>query len=418
MALIPRDVSAPFNPGDAVQMAQFEGFACDVPTDAGMVAAVNNPPAVPTADSQRAAQLFVPALVLGRADLPTPDPVAADVQLEYQGMRQIDLLVPGMSANGGRVEVWAFQRRNPDIETWPSPAIRVNEGQVVHNRVTTSRGPHTIHHHGIEPTPMNDGAGHLSFEIDNEYTYQWRAGEAGTYFFHCHRNTVLHFEMGMYGMLIVDPPQGPGFTYVGDTLVPYGAEAIWVADDIDTRWHGLDNNPGPHNREPITDHAAGIQDCDNDGRSGFLRIDDPDNPGLHDFNPNVFAVTGHPGRFGVDNDLIAAAGVTVRRGENLLIRMLCASYCHTHWRFPSTLSGQVIAADGRALGRAPFGSYSSPIPLNSIGHQFVLSTAQRHDVLIDTSPASLGNHHVEIEFRHWMSDTRIRTVRVPITVTG
>lgn len=418
MAIIPRDASAPFNPADPVQLAEFEGFACDVPTDDGVIAAVNSPPAVPDANSVRAARMFVPSLVAGRSTLPTPDPVPPDVNLEHQGLRGLNVLVPGMAENGGRVPVWSFRDRINDIESWPAATIRVREGEVVHNFLQTSTGPHTIHHHGIEPTPMNDGVGHLTFEVADGYSYQWLAGEAGTYFYHCHRNTTLHFERGMYGMLIVDPPQGVGFTYRADALVPYGAEAIWVADEFDTRWHGLDNNPGPNGREPVDHVAAGIQECDNDGRTGFVRIDDPDNPWLHDFNPNVFVVTGHAARYGVDDDLIAAAGVSVRQGEKLLVRALCAAYALTLWKFPEILPGDVIAADGRTLGHTPFGRYSSPFTLGSIGHEFLLSTARRRDILIDTAAVPLGRYDVEIEFRHWITNTHLRTVKVPIAVVA
>jgi hypothetical protein len=58
--------------------------------------------------------------------------------------------------------------------------------------------------------------------------------------------------------------------------------------------------------------------------------------------------------------------------------------------------------DGRTLGRQPFNQYSSPFSLASIGHQFKLTTAQRWDVLIDTTGAALGAHEVQIEYLHWI----------------
>ena len=106
---------------------------------------------------------------------------------------------------------------------------------------------------------MNDGVGNLSFEVFSSYKYQMQANSAGTYFYHCHKNTVLHFEMGMYGMLLVDPPNpngtgapnqppypngGPGFVRRGNEIVPYDREAVWVTDDVDPRSHNLEHDAG------------------------------------------------------------------------------------------------------------------------------------------------------------------------------
>ncbi|MCM2264094.1 MAG: multicopper oxidase domain-containing protein [Desulfuromonadales bacterium] len=428
---IPRDAGSPFNPADPMELAEFQGFCSNVPSDAGMLIAVNSVPVPIDAHSVRAARLLRPGFLVGANALATPDPVTPNTRFERQGMRVMTVNVPNLPTP---VDVWSFEANMNnnvpvDIRTWPAPTIRVREGQIVHTTTGTRTGPHTIHHHGIEPTAMNDGVGHLTFEIDNEYSYQWQAAEAGTYFYHCHRNTVLHFEMGMYGMLIVDPdvPGAPfvdgfaGQCHVGNTLESYAAEALWVADDFDIRWHGIDRDGDGTN---ITDHSAGLQpnEVDVNGYPVFVGINDPGNPHLHDFRPDVFLVTGRPAPFGADNALIATAPGTaitpsIARGQKLLIRTLNASYCTTRWKFPTELPGQVIAADARTFGREPFGRYSSPFTLASINHQFEFTTARRWDILLDI-PAGVptGSYFVEIEYYHWVTNERIRTVRTQIEV--
>jgi len=89
---------------------------------------------------------------------------------------------------------------------YPGATIRVPRGVIFH---ADSQGhgppPHPIHWHGIEPTPINDGVGHCSMEIGH-YTYQFQPNFIGFYFCHCHRNTVQHFEFGLYQALLIEPP--------------------------------------------------------------------------------------------------------------------------------------------------------------------------------------------------------------------
>lgn len=106
--------------------------------------------------------------------------------------------------------------------TYPAPTIRVPRGVIFH---ADAQGhgppPHTIHWHGIEPTPINDGVGHCSMEIGH-YTYQLQPNFIGTYFYHCHRNTVQHFNYGLYGMFLVFPPDAY-FATQWSRAIPIGA---------------------------------------------------------------------------------------------------------------------------------------------------------------------------------------------------
>ena len=97
--------------------------------------------------------------------------------------------------------------QNPSAPVYPGPTYRAPRGAICHND-TACQGPppHTIHWHGIEPTPMNDGVGHCSYEVEGNYIYQWQPNFIGTYFYHCHRNTQMHFEFGLAGFMLFSPP--------------------------------------------------------------------------------------------------------------------------------------------------------------------------------------------------------------------
>jgi hypothetical protein len=209
--------------------------------------------------------------------------------------------------------------------------------------------PHTIHWHGIEPTPINDGVGHCSMEIGN-YVYQWQPNFTGTYFFHCHRNTMQHFEFGLFSLLPIDPPDAffasiasvnpdgtvvlnsipvgactdgkfrcacnlltlppavqarfPGFVGgdpvygvggagdvgIGDPhafTVPYDVEVIWVPDDRDSVWSDLASDA--FQTFPIFGNQPGINDnfkANVKGGANFFAF--------NDFHADYFFITGVP----------------------------------------------------------------------------------------------------------------------------
>lgn len=338
---------------------------------------------------------------------------------------------------------WA-DKENPSANsgTWPGPTTRVPRG-VVYHAESEGHGPppHTIHWHGIEPTPINDGVGHCSMEVGH-YVYQFQPNFIGTYFYHCHRNTVQHFEFGLYGMLLIDPPdaffatlndstipigacrdgkfrtaaylakfpQFPGFnstaldapdplgqyqTHPHAMTVTYDVEALWVMDDRDSVWSDL--APDARATYPRHGNNPGVDDQfhQNPGGSGFFAF--------NQFNADYWFVTGVPVPAHKGGTGTIASGVVVppalnsgksgmqvsinaKVGQTILIRCLDAAYNCLELTLP--VDSVIIAWDGRAMGVPPYGQYNEPylVPANSPIH---MSVARRCDILVrPTSPIS------------------------------
>ena len=355
-------------------------------------------------------------------------------------------------------EIRFFLIGNPDVPaaangTFPGPTIRIPRGAIFHGAVYGyGQSPHTIHWHGIEPTAMNDGVGHTAMEI-GLYTYQFQPNHIGSYFYHCHRNTFQHFEYGLYGFLIIEPPDAydPSdgknvggyprrtaanlrqFTefsgFKGGNLesgdphamtVSYDVEALWVIDDIDSNWR----KEAHHARNTFAKHGdnPGVNDefYQRQGESEFFSF--------HDYNPDYFVVTGvdFPGRVGstvaiqpgstIPPELNSGVtgmqvSINVKTHQNVLVRLLCAAYSKIKVTFPFDVV--VIAVDGRALGVPPFGKYNQPYTVKA-GIPIELCTAQRKDLLFRTKEKL--NDFAQVEFRHFINNTFIFRGKIPIII--
>lgn len=302
----------------------------------------------------------------------TPGLTTADITFNrgiyMNGSMQMD--------DGRSVTIWGFTdgggMGGMDGGSFPSAPIRVAQGQIVHT-VLTVQGMmwlHTIHHHGIEPSPENDGVGHYSFDVDGTYAYQWIASHAGTYFYHCHTNTVLHAEMGMYGALIIDPPEGPGTLFSGGPT--YDVEAIWACDEIDSSWHNVSWDTGS---------------CGGDA-------------GLNSLNPDYFIISGVDGASSALTDPRVATTVNV--GQSLLVRYICAGYLPQRITFGG-LSATIYMSDGRAL--------PNPVQVTSLE----ASSAERYDLIF--RPDTPGIYEVTVDTLDWVTGNVIGTSRTRITVT-
>lgn len=112
------------------------------------------------------------------------------------------------------VTVWAYGLEGEEA-TVPGPVIRVQSGDLV--RVTfknTHSLPHTIHFHGTHPFEMDGNGqralGREQLQLPGEsYTYEFVAGAPGYYLYHCHFNTAVHIDHGMYGLFVIEDPAWP-----------------------------------------------------------------------------------------------------------------------------------------------------------------------------------------------------------------
>ncbi|MFQ5637069.1 MAG: multicopper oxidase domain-containing protein [bacterium] len=304
-----------------------------------------------------------------RISPPTPDRLPdseVDVKIKRQFFGSSKITMP----DGRKVKFWGFE--DPDDKSTrgnvPSTLIRVREGQTVHCELKVSKHAHTIHWHGIEGTCFNDGVPHNSFEVKSRYTYQWQAAQAGTFFYHCHVNTVLHFQMGMSGLLIVDPPDGPG-KLCSDPRSAYDVEAMWAFADVDPRWHHYE-------------HDAGM--CGED-------------VGFNDFRPQYFMINGVPNPNTLtDPNIICRAKPT----DTILFRLLNASY--TIQKITMPFDVEVIEIDGRPLYPSSTGGshsnhdYAHPYTV-SAGDEIEMETAQRIACLARGN-LPLGEHVVTVKF--------------------
>lgn len=345
----------------------------------------------------------------------TPDLVAPTRQIARNLTIGFDLEL----SDGSRVPMWILE--DPDDSeggrTFPAKTIRTVEGDIVHARVGAHQNTHTIHWHGIEPSTMNDGVGKHSFELSTgNHIYQFATNQAGLFLYHCHKNTTLHFEMGLYGALIVDPRKpdipeaqdvpdppyptgGPGFIRAYNPplyLIRYDVEAFLVPDDIDTRWHHLGHDAFMQRCDPDDPIAA-----ENFTHDGFL----------HDFRPDVFVLNGEAKRAD-DATPFEKAAINARVGQVVLVRLLDASYGVQEIR--AGLPWTLVSQDGYPFGVPPYGQYSQPRSFEA-GEPLRVTAAMRGDALF--APTAPGQFSITIDFFHWVSGKKLYTATTYLNVT-
>jgi len=113
-------------------------------------------------------------------------------------------------ADGARYTMWTFGG------TVPGPMIRVRRGDHVELHLAnhpSSTMPHNIDLHGV--TGPGGGATSTFTAPGHQTQFSFQALNPGVYVYHCATAPVgMHVANGMYGLIVVEPDEGPGYPRV------------------------------------------------------------------------------------------------------------------------------------------------------------------------------------------------------------
>lgn len=295
--------------------------------------------------------------------------VSAQVKREYT----FDSFMDGISLlhTGDSMNIWGFQRLYPDTsrKLLPSPTIYCELGDTVEITViNTSFEGHTIHLHGLDVDQANDGVPSTSFFIQPGQTgkYSFVATHTGNYLYHCHVTSVMHVQLGMYGMLVVAGPGGEKEMYPGGPK--YVKEYAWLGAEIDKSWH---------------DDYTSIGSFTN-------------------FFPDFFHVSGKSRQQIWEDSAISI--YDARINEPILIRAFNIGFGIQEHIFPSSLTVKAIMSDGRVL--------PSQVELDTLR----LYPGERYGLMM--WPGSFTQDSITVNFRNMLRDQLWATDKIPIEVNG
>ena len=297
-----------------------------------------------TQRSRRGRQRYSDSKTGGRRTFSYLGPGPVEIGVNMMGSERM--------ADGRRLRTWQFGSGFNDDRSVPGPVIEGVEGQAVEVTLR-SQMPHTIHFHGLDVDQANDGvpgtsgyvggmgsmggmagmgsmggggSGHVggnpgSMSMDfgrvsgydslgSPFTYRFIAPHAGTYMYHCHVDTVLHFEMGMYGTVIIRPPDGDdSLAWAGGPS--FDREYIWHLHTFDSAWH--------------SQKVSG--------------------PNTVRHRPDYFMINGRDGASSAND---STSAILAAPGDRVLVRLINVGYQPALVELGG-LAFEVIASDGRPL---------------------------------------------------------------------
>ena len=230
----------------------------------------------------------------------------------------------------------------------PSAHIEIIQGELISIQLQNqSNMDHTIHLHGLDVDQANDGVASTSMPITpfQSFTYQFIAPFAGTYHYHCHIDTVVHYQRGMAGAIIVRPPGGQtDLAWEGGPR--FDEEVLWHLSTYDLNWEAAQTSG------PLTARHR----------------------------PNVFLLNG---RETAEARECPFTVINMRAGEIGYIRVVNQAYQFAKFNLGG-LPFQIVASDGRPMPK--------PITTDS----WEIGTGERYDVLF--TPTMPGSRFATIDY--------------------
>lgn len=221
-------------------------------------------------------------------------------------------------------EVWSYDG------TIPGPLIRVPQGgRVTRQLVNDLDVPTSIHWHGIRIDNAMDGVAGLTQDPaapGETFDYDFAVPDAGTYWYHAHKNSMEQVARGLSGVLIVDEATPPDVD----------RDEVLMLDD----WL-LDPETGAF-AEPFA-HPMMMS---HGGRTG-----------------NLIGVNGQ-----------YAYAMQAETGERLRLRLINAANARIFGLKLEGMTGWTVALDGMPLD-AP----------EEVSGEIVLAPAQRVDLIVDVT---------------------------------
>jgi len=280
-------------------------------------------------------------------------------------------------ADSSNIRVFGFATRLSSQPNVPGPTLIMNEGDSIKIDLwNVSQGaPHTIHLHGLDVDQQNDGVPHLSFDVahmDHGF-YYFKAPHAGTYLYHCHVASTVHVQAGMYGLIIVRPPDGSNTTW--SSGYSFDTELSLLMSEIDTTWHHDSVLLHPHDTS-LAVHIVTIPDYD----------------------PQFFLVNGYSDQQIIDNKI----ELNTNQNKVSYLRLANIGYYGNRVIFPSKLNARIVSSDGR------------PLPNLEYSDTVYVYPGERYGIIVE--PQSDFSDSIQIEYLN-MNSLLVKGVEhIPVTV--